>query len=128
MITVTLKDILDGQETLQKLSGSELPGRTAFQIGRLLKKLETVLTEYNDTRIKLLEKYANRTEDGNFELNDKNEYQFTQENIEIYIKEINNLISEEIEIDVMPIRLEDIENLTFTPSEMAILEPFMTIE
>lgn len=126
MIKVTLKDILDGQETLQKLSGLQLPGRTAFQIGRLLKKLESVLAEYNETRTKLLEKYAKRTEDGNFELNDKNEYQFTQENIEIYIGEVNNLISEEIELDVTPIRLKDIENLMFTPSEMAILEPFMT--
>lgn len=125
MITVTLKDILEGQETLQKLSNSPLPGRTAFQIGRMLKKLETVLGTYNETRTKLIDKYANHKEDGTPEFNDKGEYQFSEDNIKIYVKEINDLVSEEIELDVMPIRLEDIENITFTPSEMAMLEPFM---
>ena len=128
MMKITLRNILEGQETLQKLSNQPLKGRTAFQIGRLLKKLEEVLTSYNETRMKLIEKYAKRKEDGEFELNDRNEYQFTQENMQAYVDEINKLIMEEVEIEAKPIPFEDIENLEFTAAEATFLEPFLNFE
>lgn len=128
MMKITLRNILEGQETLQKLSNQPLKGRTAFQVGRLLKKLEEILTSYNETRMKLIEKYAKRKDDGEFELNEKNEYQFTQENMQAYVEEINKLILEEVEIEAKPIPLEDIENLEFTAAEATFLEPFLDIE
>ena len=128
MMKITLRNILEGQETLQKLSNQPLKGRTAFQIGRLLKKLEEILTSYNETRMKLIEKYAKRKEDGEFELNDRNEYQFTQENMQAYVDEINKLIMEEVEIEAKPIPFEDIENLEFTAAEATFLEPFLNFE
>lgn len=128
MIKVTLREVLEGQETLQKLSNQVLKGRTAFQIGRMLKKIEEMLTSYNDTRIKLIEKYAKKKENGEFEVNEKNEYQFTEENMRAYVEEINKLIAEEIEIEANPIRFEDIENLEFTASEATFLEPFVVEE
>lgn len=128
MIKVTLREVLEGQETLQKLSNQVLKGRTAFQIGRMLKKIEEVLTSYNDTRIKLIEKYAKRKENGEFEVNDKNEYQFTPENMQAYVDEINKLIAEDIEIEANPIRFEDIENLEFTAAEATFLDPFVAEE
>ena len=128
MMKITLRNILEGQETLQKLSNQPLKGRTAFQVGRLLKKLEEVLNAYNETRLKLIEKYAKRKDDGEFELNDKNEYQFTKENMQAYVEEINKLILEEVEIEAKPIPFEDIENLEFTAAEATFLEPFLDIE
>lgn len=125
---IVLKEVLEGQEILQKLSCQPLPGRTAFQIGRLLKKLEDVLTSYNDVRTKLIDKYAEKDENGNFKLNDKNEYQFTSENMQAYVSEINNIIMEEIEIEAKPINFKDIENLEFTAAEMTFLEPFLMFE
>lgn len=128
MMKIMLKEVIEGQGALQKLSGMVLKGRTAFQVARLLKKLEEVLTSYNDTRLKLIEKYAKRKEDGEFELNEKNEYQFTQENMQAYMDEINKLIMEEVEIEAKPIPVEDIENLEFTPAEASFLEPFLQFE
>lgn len=125
---VTIKEILEGQDTLQKLSHQPLPGRAAFQIGRLLKKLEEVLTSYNEVRVQLIEKYANKNEDGTFEVNDKNEYQFTAENMQAYVSEINNVIADEVEVEAKPINFKDIEKLEFTAAEMTFLEPFLMFE
>jgi hypothetical protein len=125
---VILREVLEGQETLQKLSHQPLPGRAAFQIGRLLKKLEEVLTSYNEVRTKLIEKYAKKNEDGTFELNENNEYQFTSENMQAYVNELNNVIAEEVEVEAKPINFKDIENLEFTAAEMTFLEPFLKIE
>jgi len=125
---VTIKEILEGQDTLQKLSHQPLPGRAAFQIGRLLKKLEEVLASYNEVRVKLIEKYANKNEDGTFEVNDNNEYQFTAENMQAYVSEINNVIADEVEVEAKPINFKDIEKLEFTAAEMTFLEPFLMFE
>lgn len=125
---VTIKEILEGQDTLQKLSHQPLPGRAAFQIGRLLKKLEEVLTSYNEVRVQLIEKYANKNEDGTFEVNDNNEYQFTAENMQAYVSEINNVIADEVEVEAKPINFKDIEKLEFTAAEMTFLEPFLMFE
>lgn len=125
---VTIREILEGQDTLQKLSHQPLPGRAAFQIGRLLKKLEEVLTSYNEVRVKLIEKYAKKNEDGSFEVNDSNEYQFTAENMQAYVTEINNVIADEVEVEARPINFKDIENLEFTAAEMTFLEPFLMFE
>lgn len=126
MIRVTLRDVLEGQEALQKLSNQQLPGRTAFRIGRLLKKLEDVLTSYNEVRTSLLEKYAKHKEDGSFEVNDKNEYIF--EDVNVFIEEMNKLIMEEVEVEADPIDFKSIENVSFTPVEVTLLEPFIKFE
>lgn len=123
---VTLKDIIECQETMQQLSTKPLRGRTAFQVARLLKKLETELTTYNDTRMKLIEQYAKKKEDGTFEVNERNEYQFTPENMQAFVEEINKLLDESVEIDANPINLAELEDIAFTPSEMVNLEPFIT--
>lgn len=125
---VTVREILEGQDTLQKLSHQPLPGRAAFQIGRLLKKLEEVLASYNEVRVQLIEKYANKNEDGTFEVNDNNEYQFTAENMQAYVSEINNVIADEVEVEARPINFKDIEKLEFTAAEMTFLEPFLMFE
>ena len=125
MITVTLKDIVDSQEIMRSLSNKPLRGRAAFKVGRLLKKLETELTVFNDTRVRLIETYAKKNEDGTYATNDKNEYQFDADNANKFVEEINKLLLETIEIDVNPILIDEIEELDFTPADMVMLEPFI---
>ena len=125
MMTVTLKDIVESQEVMRTLSNKPLRGRVAFKVARLLKKLEAELTTFNDTRVKLIESYAKKDEEGNYVTNDKNEYQFDQDNANKFVEEINKLLLEELDIDANPILVDEIEELDFTPAEMAVLEPFM---
>lgn len=124
-MTITLQNILEAQGTMQNLSTKVLRGRTAYQVARLLKRLDAELSTYNDTRLKLIEQYAKKKDDGNYELNEQNEYQFTQENMQAYMNEINNLLQEKIEIDANPLKLDDLLDLEFTPTEMVALEPFI---
>ena len=124
-MNVTLKDIVDSQEVMRLLSNKPLRGRAAFKVARLLKKLESELVTFNDTRIKLIENYAKKDENGQFITNEKNEYQFDEDNATLFVEEINKLLTEEIQIDASPILLNEIEELNFTPVEMALIEPFI---
>ena len=125
MIKVTLKDIVESQDVMRALSSKQLRGRVAFKVARLLKKLETELATFNDTRIKLIETYAKKDDEGNFVTNEKNEYQFDADNANKFVEEINKLLLEEIDIDANPILVDEIEELNFTPAEIVALEPFM---
>lgn len=125
MIEVKLREILESQEAMRHLSEKSLRGRTAYQLGRLMKKLEGELSTYNEVRQKLIEKYAKRKDDGSFEVNERNEYQFTPENMQAYIEEINKLIEEEVQIEASPINLDDLGDIEFTPAEMSMLDPFI---
>ena len=125
MMKVTLKDIVESQEVMRTLSNKPLRGRVAFKVARLLKKLEAELTTFNDTRVKLIESYAKKDEEGNYVTNDKNEYQFDQDNANKFVEEINKLLLEELDVDANPILVDEIEDLDFTPAEMAALKPFM---
>ena len=125
MIKVTLKDIVESQDVMRTLSGKPLRGRAAFKVARLLKKLEVELTTFNDTRVKLIEAYAKKDEEGNFVTNEKNEYQFDEDNATKFVEEVNKLLLEELEIDANPILIDEIEEIDFTPAEMAVLEPFI---
>ena len=69
-----------------------------------------------------------KNEDGTFEVNDNNEYQFTAENMQAYVSEINSVIADEVEVEARPINFKDIENLEFTAAEMTFLEPFLMFE
>ena len=124
-MNVTLKDIVDSQEVMRLLSNKPLRGRAAFKVARLLKKLESELVTFNDTRIKLIENYAKKDENGQFITNEKNEYQFDEDNATLFVEEINKLLTEEIQIDASPILLNEIEELNFTPVEMTLIEPFI---
>lgn len=125
MMTVTVQNIVESQEVMRVLSNKSLRGRTAFKVARLLKKIEEELNTFNDTRVKLIESYAKKDEDGNFVTNDKNEYQFDTENANKFVAEINKLLAEEIQIEANPIKIDELEDLDFTPAEMAQLEPFI---
>lgn len=116
---------MESQEVMRSLSGKPLRGRAAFKVARLLKKLEVELTTFNETRVKLIENYAKKDDNGEFVLNEQNEYQFDAGNAQEFVNEINKLLSEEIQIEVNPILLEEIEEIDFTPAEMAALEPFI---
>ena len=124
-MNVTLKDIVDSQEVMRLLSNKPLRGRAAFKVARLLKKLESELVTFNDTRIKLIENYAKKDENGQFITNEQNEYQFDEDNANLFVEEINKLLTEEIQIDASPILLNEIEELNFTPVEMTLIEPFI---
>lgn len=124
-MNVTLKDIVESQEAMRALSTKPLRGRAAFKVARLLKKLEVELSTFNDTRMRLIENYAKKDENGQFVTNEQNEYQFDKEHADKFVEEVNKLLAEEIQIDANPILISEVEELDFTPAEMAMLEPFM---
>lgn len=128
MIKVQLKDLLNSTEALQKLSRQNLKARLAFQVARMLKAAEKEITDFNEVRTNLIKKYSEVDENGELIPDENGNIKISKENISAFNNEFNDLISSEIEIPTEPIKLDSLEDLTFTAAEMAVLEPFIEIE
>lgn len=125
MINVKLSVILDSMNILKELSNKELKGRTAFQVGKLIKKIDDEFSLFNETREKLISKYAAKDENGEYILDSNNSYTFEGNNYADFMNDINALINTEVSIEASPIKLDDISELEFTPAQMVLLESFI---
>lgn len=128
MIKIKMSDLLNSTDTLQKLSQKELKARLALSIARLLKEAEREIQNFNEVRMNLIKKYGEKDENGELITDDKNNCKIIPDGVEIFSKELNDIIDTEIEINANKLRLEDLDNLDFTPSDMAVLEPFISEE
>ena len=128
MIKIQMNDLLNSTETLQKLSQKELKARLALSIARLLKEAEREIQNFNDVRMNLINKYGEKGEDGQLITDDKGNCKILPEVIDPFTTELNELIGTEVEINANKIRMDDLAELDFTPSDMVALEPFIAEE
>ena len=125
MIKVKILDLVNSTETLQKLSQKDFKAKLAWSIARLLKAAEKEIQEFNDTRMNLIRKYGEKDENGELITDDKGNCKIDNSVLNEFSNELNDLMNTEVEINANKIDIELLENLEFTPSDMAILEPFV---
>lgn len=128
MITLKMSDLLNATDTLQKLSQKELKARLALQIARMLKEAEREIQNFNEIRMNLIKKYGEKDENGEIITDDNGNCKIIPESVTVFSKELNELVEMEIEINANKIKLDDLDNLDFTPGEMVALEPFLEEE
>lgn len=128
MIKVTITDILNGTEILQKLSNTGLRAKLAWQVSRLLKAVDKEVQEFNEARMELIKKYGEKDESGELITDEKGNCKIATTSTDTFTAELNELVESEIEINANKIKMDDLENIDFTPSEMIALEPFIDME
>lgn len=128
MINVKISDLLNATDTLQLLSKKSLKARLAFSVAKLLKGAEQEIQSFNETRMNIIRKYGEKDENGELKTDESGNCKIEESSINEFSKELNDLIDTEVEISASKMRMEDLENLEFTPSEMVALEPFMEMD
>ena len=125
MITVKIADLLNSTEVLQKLSKTQLKAKTAWQVSRVLKLAEEEIQTFNDTRMEVLKKYAEKDENGELITDENNNCKIIQSEITKFNNELTELLENEIELNVNKINIEDLNDIDFTPAEINALESFI---
>lgn len=126
MIDVKLRDLLDSMEVLKELGQKSLSGRTAYQIGKILRQVENEFNLFNEARGKVIDKYCTKDENGKPIINEEtNEFTFSEENLKSTIEEVNNLLDSDVSLNANKISLADLESLDFTPTQMALLDVYI---
>jgi len=94
----------------------------------LLKAAEGEIQSFGDTRMNLIMKYAEKDENGELIKDENDNVKLIPENVATFTTELNDLLETEVEINANKLTLEQLDDADFTPSEIAMLEPFVADE
>lgn len=116
-----LSDIFQSKDSLVKLANSDLNIKTAYNLSKLVKKLNEEYQSLEDFRVELVRKHGN-LEEGNYRVPQNGE-QF-----ENFVKEYNEFMQTEIEVDIAEIEIpmEDIK-IKLTPLDIINIEKFVKL-
>lgn len=128
MIKITLGELLNATDTLQKLAQKDFKAKLAWSISRLLKAAEKEVQEFNEARMNLIKKYGMKDEQNELITDEKGNCKITDENINEFSTELNDLIATEVEINANKMSLDLFDDAEFSPSDMVLLEPFIETE
>lgn len=127
MIKVKIAELINSVNTLQQLAQKDFKAKLAWSIARLIKAAEVEIQSFNEARINLIDKYGAKDENGQLIADEKGNCTIIPEKVDDFSNELNELLESEIEINANPINMEMLEDLNFTPAEMAVLEPFINL-
>ena len=125
MIKVQINDLLNSTEALQKLSKTDLKAKLAWQVARLLKAADKEIQEFNETRLKLIQKYGEKDENGELITDEKGNCKILPDSLDSFSTELNELVNSEIELNVNKIAIDDLDSISFTRADMNSLENFI---
>lgn len=118
---LTLGRLKSSEQALVKLSTSTLPINLAYKVSKILKSVSSELTDLEEHRKKLVEKYGRDNGEGSLVV--------SADNIDNFINELNPLLEEEIDLPFEKINASNLPNdLNFTPLEVTQLEDFINFE
>ena len=114
------------QEELNGLRNKKLPVKLSFVLSRNLKKIDDVVTDLEEKRTELIEKYGDHDEQGQLVINDEgnvkieNTKDFLSELMEIYDAEVEMQFDTVLESDIEKCDQEGYDHLTV--EEISALE------
>lgn len=103
-------------EGLRRLADAELPASVSFKLARTIRKVSAELETFNKTRMGLFEKLGEKTGDS---------YRIPAEKMDEFAKELQGLLAVEIELDVKPLKLAELNGCNLRPRDMLDLERFV---
>ncbi len=105
-----LGQIQDMKEPLGRLTNEQLPLKLAFRLNKLVRNMDTNLTEIEEARVGLVKKLGVENAEGGIEIPKDKIPQFQNEFVE--------LMNEEVEIDFTPFNIDDFANAKVTTQDM----------
>jgi len=109
-------------ESLNKLIDKEIPIKTSYKLSKLTKKIIDEYSIYEENRMKLINKYAEKDVDNNIIINKKdNSTTMIGENKINFNKEFTELINIEMELEFEKIKLDDLGEISISPRDLLYL-------
>lgn len=123
MIEVELRYLVNNVDKLNALSGAKLKARTAFQVGKLLREIEKEVQTFEKARADAVQKYGTFNDDGTVKTDENNQILFKDDDaMKAFVDEVTELLNTTVTLNAEKIRLDDIENVDFTPGQILEME------
>ena len=128
MIKLKLGEIVSMNEVMGKIMEQPFPANMTFKIARLAREIAKEIQTFEESRVKIAEKYGRRNENGELEVSENGQVSIPTEKIAECNKDFSELIQTEIEINANKIPLSAFDNVTLTPREMMAIEAIIDEE
>ena len=124
MIKVTINEILNVIPILQELINKPFKGNITFKIARLIRELEKENFLFEESRLKLANKYGMKNQKGELNISE-GVIKLQEDKIEECNEELTNLLLTEVEINAEPLPIEVFNDIEISPAQAVILEKFI---
>jgi len=105
--------------TLGKIDVMTLKLSTAYKVNKILAECKLAVAEFEQRRIELAKKYGTLSED-------EQQYTFEDEARELFSKELEEMLDEEVDMEFKKIPAADLEDrLDISPGEIPFVEWFI---
>ncbi|MFW6026127.1 MAG: hypothetical protein ACOCRX_07275 [Candidatus Woesearchaeota archaeon] len=115
---VKLANIKMMEQSLNKLVDKELDIRVSFKLSKILRKISEELEDLEKARQKLVKKYSDNKEKENLQ---QGEIRVSEENQQAFYEEYAKLMEEEIDLDIDPISIDDLQGVSLSPKDISFL-------
>lgn len=120
---LTNERIVNTINVLGRLNDTALPVRVAYAVSKNIDKIERELKAYNTEKSKLLDKYAEKNEDGEIII-ENGHFKIKEECAENWNREIRELLDIENDVEIHMIQLDCLlnSNCDIAPSEFNLID------
>ena len=124
-MNIKLITLLDSKMVLEKMGNSkEYDGVTNYKIARNISVVNPELTNFEKAQNELIEKYGAKLKDKDG--NETKEMKVTSVNMDIFAKEVTEILETEFDLDILLINPEKITGLS--PFEMMAIDWMLKLE
>lgn len=111
---LTIKQVIEAAPVLKKITSFSMPAKASYNIMRNMRKIEQEIKPFEESRLQLVHKYGKETEPGKVTV--------AEENLEAFYKDVASLLDEEIEVDIRPVKIDQLNEVKLTPNEMQFID------
>ncbi|MEN8079095.1 hypothetical protein ABFP60_19220 [Clostridioides difficile] len=124
ILNLSNERIVNTINVLGDLNNAKLPVKVAYAITKNINKINSELKAYNEEKAKLIDKYAEKDEEGKLKADEFGNVTLKEEHREDWDKDIKELLSIENEVDIHMIQLDDLlnSNYNISPAELAAID------
>lgn len=116
-MTVTLGQLKNSEQALVALSNCALPIALAYRVSKVLKIIGAELTDLEEARQKLVQKYG---------VENEGTISVSSDKFDVFIEEFNPLLLETVDIPFEPFSVNSLpETVTLTPLQISQLDFFI---
>lgn len=124
-LEITLRELSAIIASLNSFVQVPIPAKYSWRLGRVMKKLQSEVDSFADHRATLFQKYGEEVEPETEEQKMQGtQFKIKPENMDIFSSELNELLSETIEIEFDKIPISLIEDSNMTIADMVNLDLF----
>jgi len=119
-------EIFDAREPLQKLANKELPVKVAYDLAKMVNKLNEELKAIDEVRNGLVKKYGEVDKESSGQISIKPE----SGNYSKFVEGITELMNQEVEVVIGKVKLpQEVDGITLQiePSVLMALEKFIDV-